>query len=172
MCCSVRKHARGLQIARLPFVSLTTLHKLHLLNPTVHIEKKRLPSSRLTILKCLLATKMRLEKKKKEGNPGEALMPLSSLSQSPWLQPDTRFCGTPITDAHGLRPGNCLFVSRGRLQQSVSRKCICEDTEVHFRSKPLILKRPLPSFYPLGEGISVIEDHYRPTMQASQRPSP
>lgn len=164
-CCValVCEHARGFQIARLPFLSLTTLHKLHLL-------KKGLPSSRLTILKCLLATKMRLKKKK--GNPGEALMPLSSLSQSPWLQPDTRFCGTPITDAHSLGPGNCLFVSRGRLQQSVWRKCICKDTEVHFRSKPLILKRPLPSFYPLGEGISVIEDHYRPTMQPSQRPSP
>lgn len=85
---------------------------------------------------------------------------------------DTRFCSAPITDTHSLGPGNCLFVSRGRLEQSVSRKCICKDTEVHFRSKPLILKRPTPSFYPSGEGISVIEDHYQPTMQPSQRLSP
>lgn len=66
---------------------------------------------------------------------------------------DTRFSIASFPDTHthtySPGPGNCLSVTAGRIHRSILRKCICKDTEVLFRSKPLILKRPPPSFLPL-----------------------
>lgn len=82
---------------------------------------------------------------------------LSPISQRPGfhLTPDI----TSIAYIHP-RALKLPFCVRRQNSQEDFRKCICKDTEVLSRSKPLILKRPPPFFYPLGSGINVIEDHY------------
>lgn len=43
------------------------------------------------------------------------------------------FSCTSITDMHNPRPGNCLYVSKGRIHQRFLRKCICVDIESPFQ---------------------------------------
>lgn len=99
----------------------------------------------------LINLRSRLGLKIKEQKKGK-LMIFSLISQRLGLQLIPDF-PSPLflthTHTYSPGPGNCLSVTAGRIHRSILRKCICKDTEVLFRSKPLILKRPPPSFLPL-----------------------